>query len=274
MQGFWKQGAIFLSVAAVLILAACGGEGTPTTVPASPTVAVEATPVAVPTAAPTETAVPEATVEPAATAKPTPTLLPEPTATPAATPTVALSATPEPTGTPEPTAIPTPEPTATPLPTATPVPTPTPVGAIAYNEFGFSLQLDQSAGIQNAGEPSKTQGLISFGLGEVNALLSWLPQGDNEVLSLVNTTYELLRENQPDVIFERLRDGEVSAGGESGAFLGYRATESSGATRGGLIGSWNCTDTDTAFTLTLRGIDATLVQIRFDRLLDTFACST
>ncbi len=145
---------------------------------------------------------------------------------------------------------------------------------MTYGDFGFSFQLDQGADIQNAGEPSETQGLISFGLGEVNALLSWLPEGDNKVLTLVDTTYQLLRENQPGVTFQRLRDGEVSAGGESGAFLGYRATESSGATRGGLIGGWICKNTETAFTLTLRGNDATLVQIRFDRLLDTFACST
>ena len=91
---------------------------------------------------------------------------------------------------------------------------------------------------------------------------------------MVNTTYELLRDNQPDVTFETLQDGEISPGGESGVFLGYRATESSGDARGGLIGSWICQDTDTAFTLTMRGTDATLVQIRFDRLLDTFACST
>ena len=145
---------------------------------------------------------------------------------------------------------------------------------MTYDEFGFSLQLDRGADIQNAFEPSETQGLISFGLGEVNALLSWLPEGDNNVLTLVDTTYELLRDSQPDVAFERLRDGEISSSGEPGVFLGYRAVESSGATRGGLIGSWTCNDTGTAFTLTLRGTDATLVQIRFDRLLDTFACST
>ena len=143
-----------------------------------------------------------------------------------------------------------------------------------FGGFGLRLQLDRGADIQNAFVPSESQGLISFGLGEVNALLAWVPQGDNEVLALVDTTYELLRSNQPGVTFERLRDGELSTGGESGIFLGYRATESSGAARGGLIGSWICGDTDTAFTLTLRGIDATLVQIRFDRLLDTFACST
>ena len=145
---------------------------------------------------------------------------------------------------------------------------------MTYDEFGFSFQLDRGAVIQNAGAPSETQGLISLGLGDVNALLSWIPEGNNEVLPLVNTTYQLLRDSQPGVTFETLQDGEISPSGEPGVFLGYRAVESSGANRGGLIGSWICSDTDTAFTLTLRGTDATLVQIRFDRILDTFACSS
>jgi hypothetical protein len=134
--------------------------------------------------------------------------------------------------------------------------------------------LDRGAIIEKAGEPSQTQGLISLGLGDVSALLSWIPQGDNEVLALVNTTYDLLSQGQPDATFETLQDGEISTSGEPGVFLGYRAEESSGAVNGGLIGSWICRDTDTAFTLTMRGADATLVQIRFDRLLDTFACSS
>ena len=125
-----------------------------------------------------------------------------------------------------------------------------------------------------AGEPNPIQGLISLGLGDVNALLSWVARDDNDVLALVNTTYDLLGQGQPDATFERLQDGEINTSGEPGVFLGYRAVESSGAVKGGLIGSWICRDTDTAFTLTMRGTDATLVQIRFDRLLDTFACST
>ena len=130
MQG----STMFLSAAAVLILAACGGEGAPSAVP--PTVTVESATEVVPT----ETAVPVVTVEPTATA--------------------------------EPEATPTLEPTATLQPTATTIPTPTPVVAMTYDEFGFSVQLDQGAEIQNAFEPSEAQGLISFGLGEVTALLS------------------------------------------------------------------------------------------------------
>ena len=40
------------------------------------------------------------------------------------------------------------------------------------------------------------------------------------------------------------------------------------------MGSWACQVSNTAFTLTLTGADATLVQLRFGRLLDNFACAS
>ena len=71
MQGFWKRVTGLTSAAAVLILAACGGEGEPTAVPATPTVAFESAAVfVVPTVAPTEILVAEATGMPTATAQP------------------------------------------------------------------------------------------------------------------------------------------------------------------------------------------------------------
>ena len=85
----------------VSLLAACGGEETPTLGP--------------PTVAPTATPVPT----------PTPTLVPARQASPTAVPTATAVPTPTPTPTPQPTATPTPEPTATPVPTAVPTPIPT-----------------------------------------------------------------------------------------------------------------------------------------------------
>ena len=43
---------------------------------------------------------------------------------------------------------------------------------------------------------------------------------------------------------------------------------------GGLIGAWICGDNETAFRMTLTGEDATVVQLRFDRLLENFACTS
>ena len=55
-------------------------------------------------------------------------------------------------------------------------------------------------------------------------------------------------------------------------FLGFKTVDASSNASGGLIGSWTCQVSETSLTLT--GDDATLVQLRFDRLLDNFACAS
>ena len=57
-------------------------------------------------------------------------------------------------------------------------------------------------------------------------------------------------------------------------FLGFKTVDASSNASGGLIGSWTCQVSETSLTLTLTGDDATLVQLRFDRLLDNFACAS
>jgi hypothetical protein len=64
-----------------------------------------------------------------------------------------------------------PEPTATP----TSEPTPTPVPIRAFDEFGFTLNLDRGADVQTAGSTSADQGALSFAYGEVNTVLTWTP---------------------------------------------------------------------------------------------------
>lgn len=92
----------------------------PTTVPAIPTSTTALEPTVAPTATPT--------LEPTATPAPeaTPTTTPTPTPTPSPTPEPTPTAAPEPTATPEPTSTPTPEATSTPVPAPTPTATPTP----------------------------------------------------------------------------------------------------------------------------------------------------
>ena len=43
---------------------------------------------------------------------------------------------------------------------------------------------------------------------------------------------------------------------------------------GGLIGAWICSELETAFrlTVTVTGTETTVVQVRFDSLLDNFVC--
>ena len=145
-----------------------------------------------------------------------------------------------------------------------------------YDEFGFTLKLDRGAGVNTSGftepEPSNEQGLISFEFGGVNAILSWNPAGNSTMLSLVNNIYQILQDQRPELTFDTLSEGDITVSGQSAFFAGYRTTIPEGEVAGGLIGAWICPDAGTGYTLTARGPDATLVQLRFDRLLDNFSC--
>jgi hypothetical protein len=158
--------------------------------------------------------------------------------------------------------------------TPAPEPTPTPVLMTEYSDYGFRVGLERGADVRTAGTPSEEQGVITFAYGDVNTIMTWTPQGDAGSLALVSGTYDLLTGNQPELTFERLIDGEMVAGGEPGVFLGFKAVDGSGDASGGLIGSWTCRVSDTSFTLTLTGTDTAVVQVRFDELVDNFACSS
>lgn len=192
-----------------------------------------------------------------------------PAATPAPTAVQAATATPVP-----PPAVPTAVPVA--AATATPQPTATPELDTVYADHGFTLSLDLGADVQATGwaesEPSDTQGLVSFTYGGVLAGLVWSPADGRDPLSLLASSYNVLRAAQPGITFESISDGDITVSDQAGAFGGFKALDSSGATLGGgLIGAWNC-ENGTAYRMTLTGADTTVVQLRFDRLLDNFTC--
>ena len=143
----------------------------------------------------------------------------------------------------------------------------------AYDIFGFRLDLDQGAEVRAAGGSVNAQGAINFSLGEVNSVLTWVPQTGTDPLSLVSGTYGIIKSSQEGVVFDTITDGEITVSGQSGIFLGFKSTQESGSQLGGgLIGSWACAEADTAYTLTLTGTDAPILQIRFDRMLENFTC--
>ena len=148
-----------------------------------------------------------------------------------------------------------------------------------YADYGFSLKLDLGADVQAAGwtevEPSLTQGIIAFDYGGVNANIVWGPPEQRTALTFLADTYNVLRASQPAVTFESISDGDLTITDQEGVYGGFKAADVDGASLGGgLIGAWICEDSETAFRMTLTGEDATVVQLRFDRLLDNFACST
>ena len=149
----------------------------------------------------------------------------------------------------------------------------------SYSDYGFSLKLDLGADVRTSGwtepEPSVTQGIIAFSYGGVNTNLVWGPPEDRTPLTFLADTYNILRASQPSVAFESISDGDISVNGQAGVYGGFKAVDNSGAAiGGGLIGAWICGDNETSFRMTLTGEDATVVQLRFDRLLENFACSS
>ena len=276
---------VFLALTA-LVLVACGnGEPTHTPTRAAPTLAPAATAAPMPEATPQPqaTATPSTTAttapEPTATSEPTattaPTAAPAPTNTPVPTAAPAATAVPAATPTPTPTSTPTPEPTATPLPE----PTPVPVQFTNLDEFGFSLRLDGNVDVQSAGwtaaEPTAGQGSVSFSTGGVNAILIWSPAGDQTPLNFLADTYNILRGSQPDITFEPATEGEITVSQQEGIFGSFTTSDASGATLGGgLIATWLCPEPGTAYRLTVTGTDSGVTQIRFDRLVDNFACGS
>ena len=149
----------------------------------------------------------------------------------------------------------------------------------SYADYGFTLKLDLGAEIQASGwtepGPSLTQGIISFAYGGVNANIVWGPPEGRTPLTFLADTYNLLRASQPAVAFESISDGEISISEQEGDYGGFKAVDNGGESLGGgLSGAWVCGDSETAFRMTITGDDATVVQLRFDRLLENFACST
>ena len=149
----------------------------------------------------------------------------------------------------------------------------------SYTDYGFVLKLDLGADVRTAGwteaEASLTQGIIAFAYGGVFANLVWGPPEDRMALTFLADTYNVLRASQPTLTFESIKDGDITISDQEGVYGGFKAIDDSGAAiGGGLIGAWICGDSDTAFRMTLTGEDATVVQLRFDRLLENFACSS
>ena len=146
--------------------------------------------------------------------------------------------------------------------------------ATTFDQFGFALTMDLGSEVQTAQGSASAQGAINFPLGEVNSILTWVPQEGSSPLALVSGTYDILKANQTSITFDSINDGEITVNGQSGVYLGFKSTDDTGASLGGgLIGAWTCAGEGTAYTLTLTGADASTLQIRFDRLLENFTCA-
>ena len=109
----------------------------------------------------------------------------------------------------------------------------------------------------------------------VDVSLSDLRTGDFAINSHKIGEPGVLQGSQPDLTIKPLTEGELTVSGEPGIYGGFTTDDASGTTiGGGLIGTWLSSGPGTAYGLTLTGDDATVVQLRFNRLLDNFICGS
>ena len=184
-----------------------------------------------------------------------------------------------PTAVPPPaTAVPEPKPKATPepKPTATPEPKPTatPEPEELFNEYGFSITLDKGAYPSSIPGSSAAKGMTRWEYGGANIIISWVPSNGVTYEGLISGMFGMLQENQPGLSLETVSESGLRVGLETGRVLGIRSLDGSDSVvGGGLIGAWDCLDTDTSFSLAVTGEDAPVVQLRFNRVMDNFECA-
>ena len=197
---------------------------------------------------------------------------------PVATATVE-QATSEPTATNSPTAEPTKPPTPTESSTATTIsePTPTPIRKTTIGDYGFSLDLDGEVAVQSQGwtgaEPDTSQGMIKFPYEGVSSILVWY-SSDSTPQQIVADSYNLLKDSQPNLTFEGISDGAFPVSGETGVFGGFKVLDGGSTVGGGFVSGWVCPDSQSRYALTVTGPQATVVQIRFQRIVNQFSCSS
>ena len=234
------------------------------------------------------TVVPNVEVEPSHTQESSqlePTKTPTPTELPYSDTPIPLPTT---TFTPVPTAIPSQIPTTTPtqvpptpIPTPTQVPpTPIPTPLVRHtivDTFGFISTIDGEVNVENSGfagdDPNISEGIIFFEYSGANSILVWFQDSDSDIDEVLADNYTSLVESQPDLTFSLINEGNVTVGSYAGQYLAFITNTASGDSGGGVIGSWRC-EPGTVFALTVTGSDAAVVQIRFKRLLDGFACGS
>ena len=184
---------------------------------------------------------------------------------------------------PTPTAIPvyTPSPIVTPTPLD--ITTPEPLDRHMFTGPNFILTLNEEfsfdeidyeiTGLQN-NEATTDQGVFKFEYSGSSVVLYWLPSLDITPEDLLAAAYQLLTNSQPENNFIIIGEGDLqlpNTAGKYGAFLisGEQSKESGG----GLIGAWTCSINKTDFVVTVLSVDATVLQIRFDKLVNGFECT-
>ena len=115
--------------------------------------------------------------------------------------------------------------------------------------------------------------MIKFPYEGVSAILVWY-SSDSTPQQLVADSYNLLKDSQPSLTFEGISDGAFPVSGETGVFGGFKVLDGGSTVGGGFVSGWVCSESQSRYALTVTGPQATVVQIRFQRIVNQFSCSS
>jgi fructose-1-phosphate kinase PfkB-like protein len=133
----------------------------------------------------------------------------------------------------------------------------------------------QSSGlvVLDEGTASNDEGALSFENDGVNSIILWFQDSTSELDSIIADNYTALSQSQTSVVLDLINDGSTTVDSKVAKFLTFISNTTAGESLGGgIISAWRCSD-EKAFSLTVASSDATVLQIRFKRLLDGFKCS-
>ena len=183
-----------------------------------------------------------------------------------------------------PTVIPdiTPSPTITPI--SADMATPEPLDKHIFAGPSFTLTLNEefnfdeidyeTIGLQSS-EANSNDGVFKFDYSGSSVVLYWLPSLDITPEDLLGAAYQLLTNSQPENDFMIIGEGDLDLSDTKGKYGAFVISDEQGdESGGGIIGAWTCHTNKTNFAATVLSVDATVLQIRFDKLVTGFECAT
>ena len=97
---------------------------------------------------------------------------------------------------------------------------------------------------------------------------------DSPPQQIVADSFDLLRYSNSTLTFEAISDGAIPVSGETGVFGGFKVLDGGSTVGGGFVSGWVCSESQSRYALTVTGPQATVVQIRFQRIVNQFSCSS
>lgn len=182
-----------------------------------------------------------------------------------------------------PTAIPVPTQVASPTPeTKKEIPSLDAARSISsadlYDRHGFSINTSGGSEILELSRdftaPNEQRGMIIFTNQTSRVLLEWADRSGKSDLEFLADSYRDIKDVSPELDFSDVGEGIITVDSNNGIFGSFSAGKGGEGPEGyGLIGVWGCGG-DRIFALVVTGSDATVLQIRFHDLIDSFRCGT